>query len=123
MKKLIAIIGVTAMLLGSIGSALAAPANAPIAGVAVLLCSKWNGYCDRIKPTWNQFLVQTHDAGYRVDTNIVICEHYPATCRAYDVSQYPSIRFISSDNRRLEYHGPIDAASLSKSMIQFLTNP
>ena len=123
MKKLFVNIGILAVLLGTISSALAAPANAPITGNAVLLCVEWNAQCKRIKPLWSQFIQQTNAAGYPVVNTMVNCEANPDLCRQYRVAGYPSIYFEASDGRRLEYQGPRDAASLSKFMVQFLSSP
>ena len=123
MKKLFVNIGILAVLLGTISSALAAPANAPITGNAVLLCVEWSAYCKRIKPSWIQFIQQTKASGYPVNIKTVDCETNPNFCQLYPVAGFPTIYFEASDGRRLEYQGPRDAASLSKFMVQFLSNP
>ena len=121
MKKLFVNIGILAVLLGTISSALAAPANAPITGNAVLLCVEWNAQCTRIKPVWSQFIQKTKAAGYPVTITTVNCEQNPDLCQLYPVRGFPTIYFEASDGRRLEYQGPRDAASLSKFMVQFLS--
>ena len=121
MKKLIVTIGILAVLLGAISSALAAPAKPPTTVNAILLCVDWSAHCQKIKPVWSQFIQKTKAAGYPVTITTVNCEQNPDLCQLYPVRGFPTIYFEASDGRRLEYQGPRDAASLSNFMVQFLS--
>ncbi len=123
MKKLLVTIGILGVLLGAISSAFAQTAKASTAGNAVLLCVEWSGHCRRVLPSWSQFIKQTNAAGYSVKNTIIDCDQNLDLCRKYGAAGYPSIYFEKSDGTILEYFGPRDAASLSKSMVIFLSRP